>query len=218
MRVSGGLIVTMDSERRVIPHGVVDVDGSRIAYVGPGADARRTSDVVLDARGMAVIPGLVNAHTHIASNMLARGLLDEVTGFAWLEKLWKLKVNVAGEDLFVASQVGIAEMLLSGTTCSNELFDGYDPEPGIAAMQETGIRGAAGWCLADGGVYADTAEQSWHDVKRFAELKARFHQSADGRVSLVIAPHAPYTVSQELAQARAICRRRARTSPPHTFG
>jgi 5-methylthioadenosine/S-adenosylhomocysteine deaminase len=199
MRISGGLIVTMDPQWRVIPNGVLDIEKGRITYVGTGD--HDSHGETIDARGKAVLPGFVNTHTHIASNILARGLLDGVTGFAWLERLWKLKENFTSEDLFVASRVGIAEMLLSGTTCYNELFDGYDPVPGISAMQETGVRAAAGWCLADGGVYADTAEQSWRDVANFGQLKQDFHATADGRVELVIAPHAPYTVSEALARA-----------------
>ncbi len=159
------------------------------------------ADSVIDARGRAVLPGLVNTHTHIASNILARGLLDDVSGMDWLDRLWSLKAHFRPDDLFVASKVGIAEMLLSGTTCYNELFDGYDPVPGIAAMSELGVRAVAGWCLADDGVYADTAGDSWRDVRSMRELKSRFHETADGRVTLAIAPHAPYSVSKKLAAA-----------------
>jgi 5-methylthioadenosine/S-adenosylhomocysteine deaminase len=199
IRIEGGIVVTMDPQRRVIPEGTVLLDGSRISAVGDAsAGAGEHAHQIVDARGMAVLPGLVNSHTHIGSNILARGLLDDVMLFQWLDTLWKLKVNFTHDDLFAASKVGIAEMLLSGTTTYNEFFDGYDPLPGIEAMGQFGMRAAAGWCVADGGVYADTAEQSWRDIKRMGELKAAHDGQADGRIHLVIAPHAPYTVSKDL--------------------
>jgi 5-methylthioadenosine/S-adenosylhomocysteine deaminase len=69
------------------------------------------------------MPGFVNCHTHIASNMLLRGLLEDVQLFEWLSTMWKLKRNFDEETLYWASLMGLVEMARSGITCFNEHFE-----------------------------------------------------------------------------------------------
>src|ERR1043165_1307220 len=85
--VSGGTVVTMDGERRVIEDGAVAVDHGRIVAVGKRSevvgryDARET----VDASGRAVIPGLINGHTHVPMTLF-RGIADDLDLQEWLTK------------------------------------------------------------------------------------------------------------------------------------
>ena len=80
--IAGGLVVTLDAQRRVIQDGAVAVDGDRIIAVGPRAEveqhvqARRT----LDAHRRVVRPGYVDAHVHVTAEMLARGFFPDSVG------------------------------------------------------------------------------------------------------------------------------------------
>ncbi|TSA50690.1 amidohydrolase, partial [archaeon] len=73
--VKGGLVYTMDPERRVLRDGAVAVDGDRIVAVGGSSDLGSTyaAERVIDAEGMAILPGFVNVHTHLPS-IFVRGV------------------------------------------------------------------------------------------------------------------------------------------------
>ncbi len=139
-----------------IDRGALTIAGDRILAVGP-ADQVSTAGAakVIDARGRVVMPGFVNCHTHIASNMLLRGLLEDVQLFEWLSTMWKLKRNFDEETLYWASLMGLVEMVKSGMTCFNEHFDAYRVEPQIAALKQMPLRATLGYGFADRGVYAD---------------------------------------------------------------
>ena len=84
----------------LIGNGIVALTGNSISAVGP-ADQVDISGAkkIIDARNCAVMPGFCNSHTHIASNLLLRGLLEDVLLFEWLQTMWKLKQNFDHETL-----------------------------------------------------------------------------------------------------------------------
>src|SRR5262245_4340803 len=79
---------------KAIERGTVTISGRTIAAVGPAAavDTRGAAKVI-DATNCVVMPGFANCHTHIASNQLLRGLLEDVRIFEWLKAMWQLKTN-----------------------------------------------------------------------------------------------------------------------------
>jgi 5-methylthioadenosine/S-adenosylhomocysteine deaminase len=182
-----------------IEGGSVTIKGNAIEAVGAAGDvetlgARKT----IDANGRVVMPGFVNCHTHIASNMLLRGLLEDVQLFEWLSTMWRLKQNFDPDTLYWASLAGLAEMAKAGITTFNEHFDAYAVEPEIEALQRIPLRATLGYGFADRGIYASITDWSWKTLENFGDLVKKHHRSGGDRVHLALSPHAPYSCGAEM--------------------
>jgi len=143
VRFDRALIVTQDPARRVL-RGSLRLEDGRVTHVGatPGPSAEE----VVDASGFAILPGWVNAHTHVAMTPL-RGIADDRDLAQFLQKLFQLDARRSEEDLEVGAAQGIAEMLLSGTTSFLDLYYGEDAV--ARAVERLGIRGFLGWAVLD---------------------------------------------------------------------
>src|SRR5205085_9654717 len=123
--VSGGTVVTMDSSRRVIEDGAVAVEGGRVVAVGKRADIvrRYAAREVVDAGGRAVLPGLVNGHTHVPMTLF-RGIADDLDLQEWLTKyIFPAEAkNVNEEFVRAGAQLGLAEMIRGGTTTYCDMY------------------------------------------------------------------------------------------------
>lgn len=183
-------ILTMDEAMTEVPGGVVAVQGSCIAYVGvpQGLPAGFAPDRVIDARGGIVMPGFVNAHTHLSMTLL-RGYGSDLNLQDWLEQyMWPAEDRLQSGDCYWGSVLGIAEMLKSGTTAFLDMY--FFMEETARAVQETGIR-----AVLSRGLTGITP--SYPNALREAEALYRdFHGCGDGRISVMLGPHAEYTNSE----------------------
>jgi 5-methylthioadenosine/S-adenosylhomocysteine deaminase len=191
----------------VVPRGCVLEDhaiavaGGRIVEVLPAAAAagRYRAREVADLDRHAVVPGLVNAHTHAAMALL-RGVGDDLPLMRWLtERIWPLeKALVSPEFVYDGSRLAALEMLRSGTTCASDMY--FYPEAGVRAFRALGMRAVAGIIAIEfPTAYAADAE----DYLRKG-LAARDALRGDPLVSFTLAPHAPYTVSDATLQRVAM--------------
>jgi cytosine/adenosine deaminase-related metal-dependent hydrolase len=168
--------------------GTVAVDAGRIAYVGPRAGAPYGEDVELGAS--ILMPGLVNAHTHLELTAM-RGLLEGLSFVPWVRTLTQMRAAVLDDAAMAdAARVGLAEGLLAGiTTYADTSSSGVT----LGAMREAGVRG-----IMYQEVFGPAAEQ--HDAAMAglaAAIEARRPLETD-LVSLGVSPHAPYTVHDDL--------------------
>ncbi|MFT4288917.1 amidohydrolase family protein [Nocardioides sp.] len=196
LAVVGGSVLTPAGFRAGM---TVLVDDGVIAGIEDGETPVRARRVIRADRS-AVIPGFVDSHTHIASNVMLRGLLEDTELFAWLDTMWRMKRLFDHETLELASLCGLIEMARSGITCFNEHFDGYAVRPQTRALEQVRLRATLGYGFADGGVYADVGTWSWWAVESFDEATAGVEADGD-RVRLGISPHAVYSCSPELWRA-----------------
>jgi 8-oxoguanine deaminase len=115
------ILVTMDAARREIPCGGVFVRDNLIAQVGPSSDLPSTADLVIDAAGLVVLPGLVNTHHHLYQT-LTRAISEaqDVELFDWLRVLYEVWGELTDEAAYVSARIGLAELLLSGCTTSSD--------------------------------------------------------------------------------------------------
>jgi 5-methylthioadenosine/S-adenosylhomocysteine deaminase len=196
--VRGGKFVTMDAQRRVIDDGAVAINGGRIVAVGTRAevDAKYSARQTLDAAGKVVIPGLINTHTHIPMTLF-RGLADDLDLQEWLTKyIFPAEAKNVTEDFVrTGTQLGLAEMIRGGTTTYCDMY--YFEDAIADETQKAGVRGLLGETVIDFQVA---------DNKTNAEAMAyveRFVKKWQGNALIVpaIAPHAPYTVSEEHLKA-----------------
>jgi 5-methylthioadenosine/S-adenosylhomocysteine deaminase len=147
----------------------------------------RDFDEVLSGRGRLVMPGLVNAHTHLAMTLL-RGYADDLPLVTWLkEKIWPLEAQLTPDDIYWGSMLGLAEMIRSGTTCFADMYFAMDRV--AQAVEESGLRAL----LSYGIIAPEPGDKLDRELKIAQEFVEGYHNGAGGRVRAAISPHAPYT-------------------------
>jgi 5-methylthioadenosine/S-adenosylhomocysteine deaminase len=151
---------------------------------------RYQTNVIEQKPHHALIPGFVNAHTHAAMTLL-RGLADDLPLMDWLQNhIWPTEQRWVSES-FVrdGSELAIAEMLLSGTTCFNDMY--FFPEITAQKVEDTGIRAHLGLIVIDfPTIWAENADT--YISKGLAVQEQWRHHPL---LSFAFAPHAPYTIS-----------------------
>lgn len=179
-----------------IENGAVAIEKDRIVAVGTREEiARKFPEAKDENFGEAVImPGLVNAHSHLEITAM-RGFLDDVEEdfYAWLMKLTTTRANKLTEkDIEISALVGALEGARAGVTCFGDI--GRYGKAGFEALKKVGLRGI----LFQETEFSAKNEEAEND---FAKLKDKFLALKESETSLVkvgISPHAPYTVSRKL--------------------
>ncbi|EQB29782.1 8-oxoguanine deaminase [Sphingobium ummariense] len=216
------ILVTMDDQRREIAEGVLAFRDGVIEAVGTAAELTalvRDADAVIDATGCVVTPGLVNTHHHLYQS-LTRALPGaiNVSLFDWLKRLYPIWAQYTPQDVFVATQLGLAELALSGCTLSSDhlyLFpNGVTLDDTIAAARGIGIRfhptrGAMSVGESAGGLPPDSlVEREDAILDDCIRVIDRFHDAANGAMVRVgVAPCSPFSVSRELMRDAALLAR-----------
>ena len=212
-------LVTMDAARREIADGAVFARDGVIEAVGATADLPSQADVVIDARDQLVLPGLVNTHHHLFQT-LTRALrpAQDCSLFDWLKVLYPLWARLTPEMIQVSTQIGMAELLLSGcTTSSDHLYlfpNGCRLDDSIEAAAQFGMRfhaarGAMSVGQSQGGLPPDSVVEDeaaiLADTQRLIE---RWHDPARHAMQrIVVAPCSPFSVSRELMRDAALLAR-----------
>jgi 5-methylthioadenosine/S-adenosylhomocysteine deaminase len=196
--VRGGTVVTMDGTHRVIDNGAVAIKGGRIVAVDHSAaiDSQFAAREVVNATGKAVIPGLINGHTHIPM-VLFRGLADDLDLQEWLTKyIFPAEAkNVTEEFVRAGTRLGLAEMIRGGTTTYCDMY--YFEDAIADETFKAGMRGVLGETVIDFPVADNkTNEQAMAYVEKFIS-----RWKGNALIVPAIAPHAPYTVSEEHLKA-----------------
>ena len=210
--LSGGSVVTMDDDRRVLEPGAVGIRGERIAFVGSPAEVTGGARREIDCTGRAVLPGFVDCHTHLFQG-LARGIGDGMSLWPWLcDFMWPYSAAITTAEAVAAARLGSVEALRAGiTTILDNHYSPADLETTIAvaeAIEGVGLRGI----VARGIFGAVTPVAKEHGL---AESLFRFDDSEDvaitreavarrppgSRVAVWPAPINVIYTSQEVVQA-----------------
>lgn len=207
--IEDAIIVTMDPRRRVIEGGHVLVEGGRIsAIAGPGSKARLKAEQTISAKGMAVIPGLIDTHIHLAQSLL-RGCADDLSLVDWLKKrVWPIQGCFTTSDGRVSAELSMLEMVKSGTTS----FVGVDVVSrygfdGIAdAVVGAGMRGALAKTIMDSPGYgrkgsmmpAGLVEEKDECIREAKSMIRKWNRIKGGRVRTWVAPRSLGGCSREL--------------------
>jgi 5-methylthioadenosine/S-adenosylhomocysteine deaminase len=196
--VDGGLVVAMDEAGTVIPGGAVAIRGNRIEAVGPAAElaSRFPGARRLDASGRIVMPGLVNAHTHVPMTLF-RGVADDLdlTGFLY-GRIFPLEARFVDED-FVrwGTRLACLELLRGGVTTFVDMYYFEDAIADEAAR--CGMRAVVGESLID---FPAPDNKTWTDALAYME-KFLVRWRGHPRITPAVAPHATYTVSSDHLRA-----------------
>jgi 5-methylthioadenosine/S-adenosylhomocysteine deaminase len=189
--VTGGTVLTMDADTRVVGPGAVAIDGRDIVAVGSAESiaARFAGRETIDATGQVVLPGLVNTHTH-APMVLYRGLADDLALMEWLQKyIFPAEAKtVSPEFVRAGTRLAALEMIRSGTTTYADMY--YFEEEIAKATKEAGIRGVLGQTIIQFPVAdAKTPSEGIARATTFLQQWAN-----DDLIVPAIAPHAMYTL------------------------
>ena len=190
--IEAGWVVPVQPHGVVLEDHAVAISDGVIVDVLPIAQARtryRAARTVSRPEG-ALLPGLVNAHTHNPMTLL-RGVADDLPLMEWLQgHIWPVEAEVIGPE-FVADGVSlaIAEMLRGGTTCANENY--FFPDVQAATYKRHGFRARVGLPVIDFPTAWAATDDEYFD--RAVEVHDQWRD--DPLVSMAFVPHAPYTVS-----------------------
>ncbi len=184
-------LIPIVPEGKVLERHALAVTDGCIQAILPDTAAVEAREVI-DLPGHALLPGLVNAHTH-AGLSLFRGLADDLPLMEWLnEHIWPTEARVVS-DHFVrdGTRLAAAEMLRGGTTCFNDMY--FFPDEAGRASEELGIRAVLGLIVIDfPTVWAKDANEY---LEKATEVHEQFRNSP--LIETIFAPHAPYTVSDK---------------------
>ena len=169
-----------------VEDGAVVVDGSRIAAVGPAEELGEGERF----RNAAIVPGFVNAHSHLEYAVYA-GFGDGLDFGPWILLHTERKARIGWDEMLAIARLGAAQCLVSGITAVGDAsFSGAAAQ----ACDELGLRGI---------VYLEVFGRGPELDGRFATNRARIERALSDRVRLGISPHAPYTCSPEVYRACA---------------
>lgn len=204
------LLVAMDDADTRLPDAGLYIEDNVIRQVGPTSSLPESADVVLDAREMLILPGLVNTHHHFYQT-LTRNLpaAQNADLFTWLKTLYPIWAGLTPEAVAVSTKIAIAELMLSGcTTASDHTYiwpNGARLDDQIEAAQEMGFRfhaarGSMSVGESRGGLPPDAVVEDEAAILRDAQrLIQQYHDAAPYAMTrIVLAPCSPFSVSPEL--------------------
>jgi 5-methylthioadenosine/S-adenosylhomocysteine deaminase len=196
--LKNAIVLTMDEEFQIFDPGAVAVEGDSIISVGSESSILENykSDQVLDCQHQVVLPGLINAHTHVPMTLL-RGLADDLRLDVWLMG-YMMPVErafVSPEFVRLGTKIACAEMIRSGVTCFADMY--YFEDDIAEATAEAGMRGLCGQSVMK---YPSPDAQSYEESLDRARA---FIKKWKGHPLIVptLAPHAVYTCTEEILRA-----------------
>ena len=200
----GGTVVTMDKQRRVIENGAVVIRDHKIIAVGTldevGGTLNRSA---MNVQGRLIIPGLINTHTHVPMSLF-RGIADDLDLQEWLTKYIFPAEAKNVDEAFVraGTRLGLAEMIKGGTTTYCDMY--YFEDAIADETKKAGMRGVLGETILD---FPAPDNKTWAEGLAYTERFIKKWQN-DPLIVPAVAPHAPYTVSQQhLLEARDLSNR-----------
>lgn len=217
---NAAIIVTMDKADRELKDAAIFCRDGFIEQIGRAADLPQTADEILDLRDHIVLPGLVNTHHHFYQT-LTRALpgAQNANLFNWLKYLYPIWARMNPEDIFISTQIALAELALSGcTTASDHLYlfpNGSKLDDEIEGAATTGLRlhasrGSMSLGESQGGLPPDSVVDTEDSILRDSErLILRYHDPKPGsRLQIVLAPCSPFSVTGQLMRDSAVMARK----------
>ena len=192
--ISNALIVTMNDNMDVLEGFVLIENGAIVAIEKELKDIAVSFNLsgarVIEAKGSAVIPGLIQTHVHLCQTLF-RGLADDLSLLDWLRKrIWPLEGAHDYDSLYCSALMGIGEMFKCGTTAIVDMGTVHHTDAVFQAIADTGIRAIGGKCMMDSGAGAPESllESTEETLGRSLDLLNKWHGYSDGRIAYAFTP------------------------------
>lgn len=184
--IKGGRFLIPGTDEPVLS-GYMTIEDDLITYIGKEEPLMEDGVQVVDGSRLLFMPGLVNTHGHAAMSLL-RGYGDDLALQVWLqEKMWPMEEKFTGEDVYWGTSLSVLEMLKGGTTTFLDMYDHMDRVAEVvelSGIRSVLMRGVIGLC---------PEEVQNHKLAEAISFARNWHGKADGRITTMISPHAPYT-------------------------
>jgi len=216
LAIRGGTLVTMDAKRTVALGDLLIDDAGRIEAIA-APDGAQPANRSIDATGRVVVPGLVQAHVHLCQTLF-RGLAEERPLLSWLrERIWPLEAAHDPDSLRASARLGIAELLLGGTTTILDMGTVAHTDTLFETAAAAGIRYTGGKAMMDtgDGVPAGLLETTAATLKESDRLAQKWHGAEAGRLRYAYCPRFALTCTLDLLRSVAV-RARAEDMLVHT--
>ncbi|MDY6267823.1 MAG: amidohydrolase [Selenomonadaceae bacterium] len=163
----------------------IAIEGTEILAIGD-VPADFVAEQTIDAKDMLAIPGFVNAHTH-ASMTLLRSYADDMELMTWLnDHIWPVEAKMVSNDIYWGAALAAVEMIQSGTTTFADMYGPF-MERVADVVTESGMRGVLSRGII--GVAPDGEKKIEENISLYED----YHGAANGRITVMFGPHAPYT-------------------------
>lgn len=192
-------IVTCDQDFHVYLDGILALENSQIVYVGQeNQEILKQADQIIDYQSTWIMPGLVNCHTHSAMTGL-RGIRDDSNLHEWLEDyIWPAEAEFTPEMTTKAVKEALTEMLQSGTTTFNDMYNpnGVEIEKIYEVLKASKMR-----CYFSPTLFSSDMETTDETIAKTRAVIGTIKGYQDPNFKVMVAPHSPYSCSRELLEA-----------------
>ncbi len=186
--IKNAIIITQNQKREIIS-GDILIKDNKIYSIGK--NIREDTNILFDAKNKIVLPGLINTHTHISMTLL-RGYGEGLHLHNWLsKKIWPAESKLTPQSIYYGSLLGAMEMISSGTTCFCDMYL-IGLEKIAKASKDAGLRGVIGYGMID----KIPGRETKKEISGLENFITQFKK--DSLLKPAVAPHAPYTCSDEL--------------------
>ena len=187
--IKNGIILTLENEQ-IIEQGDIVLKGSIIQYAGSSKNWKENFDRTIDASNHIVIPGFVNAHTHLAMTLM-RGIADDLPLKTWLDEIiFPIESKLSKDDVYYGTLLALVESIRTGTTTITDFY--FYEEEAYKAIKESGMRANIGFS------YASKPHMDNLILNRARNFFEKYNNGEDGRIMVSLAPHSPYTCDLKL--------------------
>lgn len=186
------IVTGAEKEAKVIQ---LRIEGETISAISEEELPLRADDTVIDGGRKLVLPGFVNAHTHLPM-VLFRGLADDLLLRVWLEEhIWPIEKDLHPEEVYWGALFGLAEMIHGGTTTCADMY--FHTDAIGRAVEEVGMR-----ALLSCGIIAERLDaHGKRELKKAEEAITHWEGAANGRIRTAVSPHAIYTCGEPVWHA-----------------
>jgi 5-methylthioadenosine/S-adenosylhomocysteine deaminase len=215
--IQHGILVTGDHDRTVVQADLLIHDDKIAKIMAPGTYSRPVRPTrIVNARGCAVIPGLVQTHVHLCQTLM-RGFADDLPLLTWLrERIWPLEAAHDDASLTASAELGLLEMMQAGTTTILDMGTVHGQDAVMEACLRSGIRAFSGKAMMDAGegVPKRLRESTKSSLRESDRLAQHWEGKGDGRIRYAYAPRFILSCTEKLFRALSD---RMREDTPYLF-
>ncbi len=206
--IENAWILTLDPDNTVIEDGYLYMENGRITEVGKTrenmGEIKQKASQIIDAEGMILMPGMVNAHSHLFQTF-TRGFADDKLLYPWLkEEIWPFAANMEHGDFALSGLLGCVENLKNGATAVIDQHYVHTFQDSsdliLEAMKDTGIRGTLCRTFSNYNYTPLLQEEDETIYSSLVRLTEKYHNSENGRLQLSVGPINPWGCTVELYQ------------------